>query len=249
MVYVEGGTFVMGGTSEQQDVEAYDNKPTHSVSLSSYYLSDHEVTQAEWEAVMGTTVRQQRDKEYSSLPIYGEGPDYPMCYISWDDCQEFIRKLNSQTGKNYRLPTEAEWEYAARGGLKSRGYKYSGSNTLGDVAWYWQNSGDHFLSGTDDDWDWDKIENNHGQTHPVKQKQSNELGLYDMSGNVWEWCQDWYGDYTTNCQSNPQGPANGSDRVIRGGSWSDFAWGCRVSNRCIYGPSYRFSSLGLRLAR
>ena len=249
MVYVEGGTFVMGGTSEQQDVEAYDNKPTHSVSLSSYYLSDHEVTQAEWEAVMGTTVRQQRDKEDSSLAIYGEGPDYPMCYISWDDCQEFIRKLNSQTGKNYRLPTEAEWEYAARGGLKSRGYKYSGSNTLGDVAWYWQNSGDHFLSGTDDDWDWDKIENNHGQTHPVKQKQSNELGLYDMSGNVWEWCQDWYGDYTTNCQSNPQGPANGSDRVIRGGSWSDFAWGCRVSNRCIYGPSYRFSSLGLRLAR
>jgi formylglycine-generating enzyme required for sulfatase activity len=249
MVYVDGGTFMMGGTSEQGS-DAYDwEKPTHSVSLSSYYISDHEVTQAEWEAVMGTTVRQQRDKVDSSSAIYGEGPDYPMCYISWDDCQEFIRKLNSQTGKNYRLPTEAEWEYAARGGSKSRGYKYSGSNTLGDVAWYWQNSGDHFLSGTDDDWDWDTIENNHGQSHPVKQKPSNELGLYDMSGNVREWCQDWYGVYTTDSASNPTGPASGSRRVIRGGCWGDDAKNCRVSFRSGNSPSDRYGDLGLRLAR
>jgi len=249
MVYVDGGTFMMGGTSEQGSDPDSDEKPTHSVTLSSYYISDHEVTQAEWEAVMGTTVRQQRDKADSSYLIVGEGPDYPMYYISWEECQDFIRKLNSLTGKNYRLPTEAEWEYAARGGSKSRGYKYSGSNTLGDVAWYWQNSGDVFLSGTDDDWDWDTIENNHGQSHPVKQKQSNELGLYDMSGNVREWCQDWYGDYTTDSASNPTGPASGSYRVFRGGGWYYVAGGCRVSFRGSDTPSSRGSYLGFRLAR
>jgi formylglycine-generating enzyme required for sulfatase activity len=217
MVYVEGGTFVMGGTSEQGGDAESDEKPTHSVTLSSYYISDHEVTQAEWEAMMG------------SNPSYFKGGNLPVENVSWDDCQEFIRKLNSLTGLRFRLPTEAEWEYAARGGSRSRGYKYSGSNTLGDVAWYTDNSG--------------------SKTHPVKQKQSNELGLYDMSGNVWEWCQDWYSSYSSSSQSNPQGHANGSYRVDRGGGWDSNAGSCRVSIRGSYAPSGRDSGLGFRLAR
>ncbi len=216
MVYVEGGTFVMGGTSEQGG-EAYDDeKPTHSVTLSSYYLSDHEVTQAEWEAVMG------------SNSSYFKGGNLPVQSVSWEDCQEFIRKLNILTGLRYRLPTEAEWEYAARGGSKSRGYKYSGSNTLGDVAWYRDNSG--------------------SKTHSVKSKQSNELGLYDMSGNIWEWCQDGCGSYSSSSQSNPQGDAN-SIREIRGGSWDCSARSCRVSNRDVSDQWDRYDGIGLRLAR
>jgi formylglycine-generating enzyme required for sulfatase activity len=148
--------------------------------------------------------------------------------VSWDDCQTFISQLNQLTGKRFRLPTEAEWEYAARGGSKSRGYKYSGSNTIGDVAWYDSNSG--------------------RKTHNVKTKQPNELGLYDMTGNVWEWCQDWYGDYSSDSQTNPTGPSSGSGRVSRGGSWGIYARYCRSSNRGYYAPSYRGGYLGLRLA-
>ena len=131
------------------------------------------------------------------------------------------------TGKNFRLPTEAEWEYAARGGQKSRGYKYAGSNALSDVAWYTDNSG--------------------SKTHPVKQKQANELGLYDMSGNVWEWCQDWSGSYSSNAQTNPTGPSSGSDRVIRGGSWNGSASYCRVADRYSNSPGNRNGNLGFRV--
>ena len=150
-----------------------------------------------------------------------------MYYISWNDCQEFIKKLNAMTGKNFRLPTEAEWEYAARGGNKSRGYKYSGSNNIDDVAWYGDNNG--------------------GETHPVRTKQANELGIYDMSGNVYEWCQDWYGDYSSATKTNPKGATTGSRRVLRGGSWLNIAGYCRSSYRYNNSPDYRYSHLGFRL--
>ena len=229
------------------DNEAFGQElPRHSVSLSSFSIGETEVTQALWQAVMGESVTQIASR--NGWPTYGVGSNYPMYFISWNDCQEFISKLNSLTGKNFRLPTEAEWEFAARGGNKSKGYKYSGSNNIGDVAWFWQNSGDKFLSGTDDDWDYNKTLQNNCKTHPVKQKQANELGIYDMSGNVLEWCQDWYGDYNSSSQTNPTGPSSGPGRVIRGGSWTNNARGCRSSYRIDYYPAYSHDRLGLRLA-
>ena len=166
----------------------------HRFTVSDFYIGKYEVTQAQWRAVMGTTVRQQRDKAGTDWPLAGEGDNYPMYYVSWDEAQEFIRRLNAQTGKQYRLPTEAEWEFAARGGNNSRGYKYSGGNSEGNIAWY--------------------SENSNNATHPVGTKSSNELGIYDMSGNVLEWCNDWYGDYNSNAQTNPQCPSSGFYRIL-----------------------------------
>ena len=216
MVAVQGGTFTMGCTSEQGGDCYPDEKPTHSVTLSDYYIGKFEVTQKLWKAVMGKN------------PSNWKGDDLPMESVSWNDVQEFIRKLNQQTGQNFRLPTEAEWEYAARGGNKSNGYKYSGSNNIGIVVWYTDNSG--------------------SKTHPVGQNIPNELGIFDMSGNVWEWCQDWYGSYSNSSQTNPQGPSSGSYRVGRGGAWSYSAKGCRVSYRGILKPDCRDISIGFRLA-
>ena len=229
MVSVQGGTFTMGATSEQGSDAEGDEKPSHQVTLSSYYIGKTEVTQALWEAVMGKSVSQIAS-EYGRK-INGVGANYPMYYISWDDCQEFIRKLNALTGQNFRLPTEAEWEYAARGGNKSRGYKYSGSNNIGNVAWYYGNSGD--------------------KTHPVGTKAPNELGIYDMSGNVYEWCSDWYDKkyYSSASQTNPKGPKSGTYRVNRGGCWYYYARGCRVSLRGSGIPTGHCDNLGLRLAR
>lgn len=216
MVGVEGGTFTMGATSEQGTSDPYDNEyPTHSVTLSNFSIGETEVTQELWQAVMG------------SNPSSVSGTNLPVEIVSWNDCQTFIQKLNQLTGKNFRLPTEAEWEYAARGGNKSKGYKYAGSNTLSEVAWYSENSS--------------------SKTHPVKQKLANELGLYDMSGNVYEWCQDWFGNYSS-AQTNPTGPASGSYRVIRGGSCYDYASYCRVSIRFTGTPANCYTNLGLRLA-
>ena len=216
MVAVEGGTFTMGATSEQGSDAAGDEKPTHQVTLSSYYIGKTEVTQALWKAVMGKN------------PSKFKGDNLPVENVSWDDCQEFIKKLNALTGKNFRLPTEAEWEYAARGGNKSRSYKYSGSNNIDDVAWYNKNS--------------------ENRTHPVKTKQSNELGIYDMCGNVWEWCQDRYGDYSSATQTNPKGATTGSNRVNRGGSSGSYGRYCRSSYRSYNTPGYSDKFLGLRLA-
>lgn len=216
MVAVEGGTFTMGATSEQDSDAWDDEKPAHKVTLSDYYIGQTEVTQALWEAVMGGN------------PSRRVGDNLPVEQVSWNDCQVFIQKLNQLTGKQFRLPTEAEWEYAARGGRKSRGYKYAGGNNIGSVAWYDDNSGN--------------------EMHPVATKQANELGIYDMSGNVWEWCSDWYGDYTSSSQSDPQGPSSGSDRVGRGGGYGSIAGVCRVSCRNIYAPGCRFDFLGLRLS-
>lgn len=216
MVAVEGGTFTMGATSEQgSDATDYE-KPAHEVTLSDYYIGQTEVTQALWKAVMG------------SNPSNHKGDNLPVEQVSLHDCQVFIQKLNQLTGKQFRLPTEAEWEYAARGGRKSRGYKYAGSNDIGSVAWYWDNSGNG--------------------THPVATKQANELGVCDMSGNVWEWCSDWYGDYQSSSQSDPQGPSSGSNRVRRGGGYYFIAMSCRVSYRSFNSPGYRGGDLGLRLS-
>ena len=220
MVYVEGGTFMMGATEEQGD-DAWDSeKPVHSVTLDGFYIGKFEVTQAQWAAVMGTTVSQQRDTaaEYygqdpSDWSLYGVGDNYPMYYVSWEEAQSFCEKLSAQTGKKYRLPTEAEWEYAARGGNNADGTKYAGSGNLDEVAWYRVNS--------------DGENGNVYGTHPVGTKRPNGLGIYDMSGNVWEWCQDWYGSYGSSSAVNPQGPSSGSYRV-RGGCWASYARLCRV---------------------
>ena len=221
MVYVEGGTFDMGATYEQGSEAYKDEKPVHRVTLSDYYIGNCEVTQELWLAVMGSWP--------GAAPSngWGVGANYPAYNINWFECQEFVIRLSSLTGRTFRLPTEAEWEYAARGGNQSRHYKYSGSNNIFDVAWYEINTG--------------------GSTHAVGTKTANELGIYDMSGNVWEWCSDWDGDYSAGAQTNPQGPSSGSDRVLRGGGWSSFARYCRVSYRDCNPPDYSYSRLGLRL--
>ena len=217
MIEVEGGTFTMGSPDSDSDADSGE-KPAHQVTLSSYYIGETEVTQELWQVVMG------------SNPSYFTGDlQCPVEYVSWYDCQTFISKLNELTGESFRLPTEAEWEYAARGGNKSKGYKYSGSNTIGNVAWYDDNS-----SST---------------THAVKTKHPNELGIYDMSGNVWEWCSDWYGSYSSSAQTNPTGPSSGFYRVLRGGSWSYSARYCRVANRNYDSPDDRGINRGLRLVR
>ena len=204
MVYVEGGMFTMGATAEQGSSAKSNEKPAHQVTLSSYFIGQTEVTQELWLAVMGTN------------PASYNGTNMPVEHVSWNDCQEFVAKLNELTGMNFRLPTEAEWEYAARGGNKSEGYKYSGSNNASSVAWG----------------------NGNGSviTHPVATKNANELGIYDMSGNVWEWCQDWYGSYST-AQTNPTGPDSGTYRVIRGGGSYNYYVYSRVSCRHYCVPS------------
>lgn len=231
MVAVEGGTFTMGATREQQDEARYDEYPAHQVTLSSFCIGETEVTQALWRAVMGSN-----PSYFTPSNGYAENLQRPVEQVSWDDCQTFITKLNQLTGQNFRLPTEAEWEYAARGGKLSQGYKYAGSNDIGDVAWYWNNIPSQ-TNGTA----------GYG-TQTVATKAPNELGLYDMSGNVWEWCQDWCGSYSSNAQTNPMGPESGSFRVNRGCSWSLDAWCCRVSFRGSNYPWNAFDGLGLRLA-
>ncbi len=217
MVRVEGGTFTMGATSEQGGDP---DTPTHRVTLSSFSIGKYEVTQEEWLAVMG------------SNPSKYNGVKRPVEKVSWNECQEFIRKLNAMTGKRFRFPTEAEWEYAARGGNRSMGYIYSGSDNLDLVAWY---------SG-----------NSVNTTHDVGQKSPNELGLYDMSGNVEEWCQDWYDHYGNNSKTNPKGPSSGYLRVSRGGTCLSFGgqpfWPCSVWKRHSASPDDSESLIGLRLA-
>jgi len=215
MVFVQGGTFTMGCTAEQgNDCNDWE-KPAHQVTLSNFSIGKYPVTQKEWVSVMG------------SNPSQFKGDNLPVERVSWNDAQEFIRILNAATGKNYRLPTQAEFEYAARGGNKSKGFKYSGSNRVDDVAWHQGNSGN--------------------KTHPVGTKAPNELGIYDMSGNVYEWCSDWFGDYSSAAQTNPTGVATGSHRVIRCGSWANDAYDCRVSDRFSKTPDHRRNYIGFRL--
>ena len=250
MIAVKGGTFTMGATSEQGSDAKSDEKPTHSVTLSDYYIGKFEVTVAQFrEFINETNYRTDADKDGSTYIWNGSSwekrngvnwkcdasgkmrgsweDNYPVIHVSWNDAKAYCEWLSRKTGQSFRLPTEAEWEYAARGGNKSRGYKYSGSNSIDDVAWYTSNSG--------------------SKTHQVGTKSPNELGVYDMSGNVWEWCQDWYGDYSSGSQYNPTGPSSGSYRVDRGGSWRSSAEGCRVSNRDYYTPDNRDYNLGFRV--
>ena len=198
MVFVEGGTFMMGASSEPGDDASYWNEPIHEVTISSFYICRYEITQEEWTSVMNTSIN----------PSSFKGKKKPVESISWAQCQSFINILNSVSGKHFRLPTEAEWEYASRGGSKTKGFKYSGSNILNEVGWYKGNSS--------------------SSTHVVGKLKPNELGLYDMSGNVYEWCSDWFKKYKSNKQYNPTGPQNGTKRVSRGGSWFSKETGCRV---------------------
>jgi formylglycine-generating enzyme required for sulfatase activity len=217
MVSVEGGTFTMGCREEQNRYDCYtDEKPAHNVTVNGFMMSKHEVTQGQWKAVMGGN------------PSYFKGNDnLPVETVTWNDIQEFIRNVNAVTGKTFRLPTEAEWEYAARGGNRGNGYEYSGSDNIGVVAWYGKNSG--------------------GKTHPVGTKQPNELGLYDMSGNVYEWVNDWSSVYRSYDQINPTGYRSGSNRVIRGGGWGHDTKDSRVSYRDASYPGSRGTLLGFRL--
>ena len=219
MVRVEAGTFTMGSTAEMKNMWDFE-KPTRVTLTNDYYMGKYEVTQALWQTVMGNN------------PSGFKSDNLPVEQVSWDDCQEFISKLNRITGKTFRLPTEAEWEYAARGGNKSRGYQYSGSNNPLDVAWCGDNSG--------------------SMTHGVGTKQANELGIYDMSGNVEEWCQDWYdlynsSSYNSSTQVNPTGDNSELRRVVRGGCWRDSAMYSHSSNRCNYPPDCHNNFIGLRL--
>ena len=217
MIKVTGGTFTMGCT----DDDCFDDgreEPAHKVKLTSYKIAKYPITQKQWEAIMGN---------YLGSVSSCVGDDFPVCVVGWQDVQIFIEKLNELTGKNYRLPTEAEWEFAARGGNKSKGYKYSGSNDINTVAWYIGNSED--------------------RGHPVGTKMPNELGVYDMSGSVWEWCSDWYGAYTDASQTNPTGPETGTYRVLRGGSFSSYAQLCRVSIRSGLEPYISTGFIGFRL--
>lgn len=210
MVKVSGGTFFMGDAKGDSD-----EKPVHRVTVSDYYIGETEVTQDLWTAVMG------------SNPSHWRGGKLPVENVSWEDVQSFIQQLNDQTNKNFRLPTEAEWEFAAKGGNASKGYQYSGSNNIDNVAWYYSNS--------------------KNKTHEVATKQPNELGIYDMSGNVWEWCQDYYGLYTQDEQLNPTGPASGTRCVKHGGGWNNLAISCRPANRENFSTAFTCNYLGFRL--
>jgi formylglycine-generating enzyme required for sulfatase activity len=206
MVFVKGSTFQMGSPAHETD--RYDDEVQHAVTLSDFEIGKYPVTQKLWTDIMG------------SNPSHFKGDALPVEQVSWEDCQEFLKKLNQKTGKKYRLPTEAEWEFAVCGGTFSTSFQYAGSNDLNEVSWYSGNSG--------------------AKTHPVGQKKANKLGLYDISGNVWEWCADWYGKYPANAQTNPAGPASGPRRVLRGGSWHLNARYCRVAYRDYSTPEYRY---------
>lgn len=257
MVRVMGGTFMMGATKEQNKDCWEDEEPEHMVTLDNYYIAETLITQALWEEIM------------KSNPSNWKGDNLPVERVSFVDVQEFVGKINRLTSEHFRLPTEAEWEYAARGGNRSCGYMYSGSNSIDDVAWYWKNSGDNYLEGTDNDREVknagsffsrllsrkdtvgnivELINNNNCRTHPVKEKKPNELGVFDMSGNVWEWCSDRYGKYQSLPQINPRGPKQGSYRVCRGGGWFSNINRCRVSDRLRRSPKFRGDYIGFRLA-
>ena len=216
MVEIKGGSFKMGASHPRNSDSYPDEKPVHLVTLSSFSIGRFEVTQEEWKSVMGNN------------PSKFKGNNLPVEQVSWEDCQAFIKKLNAMTGKKFRLPTEAEWEFAARGGSTNIGQSYSGDGVISEVAWYNDNSGK--------------------QPHDVGTKSPNSLGLYDMSGNVWEWCNDWYAQYNSTPQNNPHGPISGTERVRRGGSWRSIARFCRVAYRFSFSPGMREDNVGFRLA-
>ena len=215
MIQVEGGTFTMGCTDNENPTHTVYERPAHEVTLTSFKIGKYPITQKQWKAIMGVN------------PSHFKGDNLPVENVSWEDVQTFISKLNEATGKKYRLPTEAEWEYACRGGKKSAQYKYSGNNDLDLVGWYSYNS--------------------EFKTHPVGKMSPNELGIYDMSGNVWEWCSDWASEYSSQPQTNPQGPETGTCKVVRGGSYVSDYLKCRVSFRNSSVPAVASEEIGFRL--
>ncbi len=217
MVFVQGGIFKMGSKAG-----GIDERPIHDVMIDDFYIGKYEVPQQQWREIMV----QDTNKCY-----FAGCDSCPVERVSWYNAMEFIEKLNEKTKLNYRLPTEAEWEYAAKGGALSKGYKYSGSNADVSVAW--------------------KVGVSNGMTHPVGRKKPNELGVYDMTGNVFEWCADWYSPtwYQVSPKRNPVGPGLGSFRVIRGGSWFYDQAGLRVSDRESANPTFRYGYVGFRLCR
>ena len=242
MVPVAGGTFTMGATEEQGSSASAEEKPAHQVTVGNFSIGQTEVTQELWVAVMGSNPSYfngtgNADVGSSHTPDYGTNLQRPVDYVSWDECQTFITKLNQLTGASFRLPTEAEWEYAARGGNKSQGYIYAGANSVADVGWYNGNTTSN------------PNQPNYG-TQTVATKAPNELGLYDMSGNVCEWCHDWYQAdyYSVSPSENPTGPESGTYRVGRGGDCRRGEKGCRVSRRDYFAPARGNMLVGLRLA-
>ena len=211
MVFVEGGTFLMGSSTREPE-----EKPVHSVTLSSYNIGKYEVTQYQWKTIMG-----------SNPSHFTNCDNCPVETVSWNEVQEFIERLNAESGKNYRLPTEAEWEFAARGGSNSKGYKYSGANDISIISWCAENSGN--------------------RTHEVGTKLPNELGIYDMTGNVWEWCSDWYSSYSAHKETNPKGPYLAKNRVIRGESYYDYENTGSTTFRAQIMPDFHINGLGFRL--
>lgn len=222
MIKVEGGTFTMGDT-EMEGEE--DEHPAHEVTLSTFYISKTPVTVAQYKVYCRAT-----GKSMPEPPRWGWIDSHPMVNVNWHDAVAYTDWLADKLDKDYRLPTEAEWEYAARGGNQSKGYKYAGARSLDAVGWYDENYST-------------------GSTHPVAQKRPNELGIYDLSGNVYEWCKDWYAEdyYANSPKENPRGPASGSNRVRRGGSWLDLAPYCRVAYRSVGDPSDSGSYRGFRV--
>lgn len=217
MIFIDGGTFEMGSKTGGSD-----KKPVHTVRLDDFYIGKYEVTQAQYKAVMG---------DDGHLNFFEGYPDCPAERISWYNAVRFITKLNALSGEEYRLPTEAEWEYAAKGGNKSRSFKYSGSDSACDVAW--------------------RNDNADLMTHPVGLKTPNELGIFDMSGNVWEWCSDFYSEsyYSISPKRNPYGPATGTGRVIRGGSWFQDSFGLNITDRKGINPEWQLGFVGFRLCK
>jgi len=247
MIQVEGGSFQMGSENGRDN-----EKPVHTVTLSTFEMGKYPVTVEQFQAFIQDTGYQTDADKKGGINIWTgsdvqkkagvnwtcdvkgnprpvEEYQHPVIHVSWNDAQVFCEWISKKTRKSYTLPTEAQWEFAARGGNQSNGYKYAGSNDLDEVGWYRKNSGN--------------------KTHPVGQLRPNELGIYDMSGNVWEWCQDWYGDYSAGPLKDPLGPESGQGRVGRGGGWGDSASGCRVADRSNAAPSRRFNYLGFRLSR
>jgi formylglycine-generating enzyme required for sulfatase activity len=231
MIFLKNGTFQMGSPESEKDRNENEG-PVHTVELDGFWMGKYPVTQAQYQAIMGTN------------PSHFKGDNRPIENVSWNDSMEFCRKLSQRTRKTFTLPTEAQWEYACRAGTTTRYYFGDDEGRLGEYAWYWRNSGDKPLSG---DWDWNTIQEKNGRTHPVGQKKPNAWGLYDMHGNVYEWCLDWYGSYTSGTKRNPVGPGSGSFRVLRGGCWHSNAGLCRSAFRGGFTPSRTYSILGFRL--
>ena len=219
MITVEGGTFTMGDTEMEGKAN---EQPTHQVTLKTFKIAKTETTVAQWKTFCNATGRSMPE-----TPSWGWIDSHPIVNVNHSDAMAYCDWLAEKTDANYRLPTEAEWEYAARGGKGSKGTKYSGGRSLDNAGWYGDNSG--------------------SKTHSVATKNPNELGVYDMSGNVWEWCKDWYADYSATAQTNPKGVASGSNRLVRGGSWAYSASYCRVADRGGNDPTRRFDYFGFRV--